>query len=53
MKIVLVNVEIQLHQVLQPDKSFTVASADLEWFGPSVSHEILQIFLQFCGVSQV
>lgn len=49
----LINVEIQLHQVLQPDKSFTVASADLEWFGPSVSHEIVQIFLQFCGVSQV
>ncbi|CAF1473044.1 unnamed protein product [Rotaria sordida] len=49
----LINTEIQLHQVLHPDVSFTVVSADLEWFGPSVSHEIVQIFLQYCGMSQI
>ncbi|CAF3909533.1 unnamed protein product [Adineta steineri] len=49
----LINVEIQLHQVLHPDTSFTVVSADLEWFGPSIPHEIILIFLEFCGVSQI
>ena len=47
------NTEIQLHQVLHPNRSFTVVSADLEWFGPSISHEIVHIFLEFCGISQV
>ncbi|CAF1435650.1 unnamed protein product [Rotaria sp. Silwood1] len=49
----LINVEIHLHKILQPNASFTVVSADLEWFGPSISHEIVQIFLEFCGVSQI
>ncbi|CAF2914653.1 unnamed protein product [Rotaria sp. Silwood2] len=47
------NVEIQLHQVLYPDLPFTVACADLEWFGPSISHECLQPFLELCGVPKV
>ncbi|CAF4406027.1 unnamed protein product, partial [Rotaria sp. Silwood2] len=45
--------KIQLHKILQPNVPFTVVSADLEWFGPSISHEIVQIFLEFCGVSQI
>ncbi|CAF1210765.1 unnamed protein product [Rotaria sordida] len=49
----LINVEIQLHKILQPNKPFTVVSADLEWFGPSISHEIIHIFLEFCGISQI
>ncbi|CAF3184569.1 unnamed protein product [Rotaria sp. Silwood2] len=49
----LINVEIQLHKILQPNAPFTVVSADLEWFEPSISHEIVQIFLEFCGVSQI
>lgn len=49
----LINVEIQLHRVLKPDTPFTVVSADLEWFGPSVSHEIVQILLEFCGVPKL
>jgi hypothetical protein len=49
----LINVEIQLHQVLKPDASFSVVSTDLEWFGLSISHDIIQIFLQFCGMPQI
>ncbi|CAF1162680.1 unnamed protein product [Rotaria sordida] len=49
----LINVEIQLHKILQPNIPFTVVSADLEWFGPSISHEIIHIFLEFCGISQI
>ncbi|CAF2813795.1 unnamed protein product [Rotaria sp. Silwood2] len=49
----LINVEIQLHKILQPNAPFTVVSADLEWFGPSISHEIVHIFLEFCGMSQI
>ncbi|CAF0820848.1 unnamed protein product [Adineta ricciae] len=49
----LVNVEIQLHQVVRPNLPFNVVTTDLEWFGPSISHEIIQIFLQACGISQI
>ncbi|UJR08603.1 hypothetical protein I4U23_012862 [Adineta vaga] len=49
----IINVEIQLHQVLRPTVPFTVVTTDLEWFGPSISHEIIQIFLESCGMPQI
>jgi hypothetical protein len=49
----LINVEIQLHQTLHPDSPFSVMCADLEWFGPSIPHKIIQIFLDVCGMPQV
>jgi hypothetical protein len=49
----LINVEIQLHQTLHPDSPFSVMCADLEWFGPSLPHKIIQIFLDVCGMPQV
>ncbi|CAF1434326.1 unnamed protein product [Didymodactylos carnosus] len=49
----LVNVEIQLHQQLRPQQPFTVVCADMEWFGPSISHEVVQILLEVCGIPRI
>ena len=49
----LINTEIQLHQTIHPSDPFTVMCADFEWFGPSVAHKTIRIFLDVCGVSNI
>jgi hypothetical protein len=49
----LINVEMQLHQTIHPNNSFSVVCADLEWFGPSIPHKIVLIFLDRCGMPRI
>ena len=49
----LINTEIQLHQTIHPNSPFIVMCADLEWFGPSIPHKIIQILFDVCGMPQI
>ncbi|KAJ3122530.1 hypothetical protein HK098_002756 [Nowakowskiella sp. JEL0407] len=42
-----------MSQVANPTSELTVVSADLEWFGPSLSHEILLETMKFAGASEI
>jgi hypothetical protein len=44
---------MQLHQTIHPNNSFSVVCADLEWFGPSIPHKIVLIFLDMCGMPRI
>ncbi|KAK9761073.1 hypothetical protein K7432_014290 [Basidiobolus ranarum] len=49
----LMNVEARLHQTLKPDQGFTIVRSDFEWFGPSIPHQVIQVFLEFFGVPKI
>ncbi|KAK9708845.1 hypothetical protein K7432_009384 [Basidiobolus ranarum] len=49
----LMNVEARLHQTLKPDQGFTIVGSDFEWFGPSIPHSVILIFLEFFGVPKI
>mmetsp|Transcript_16578 Transcript_16578/g.28743 ORF Transcript_16578/g.28743 Transcript_16578/m.28743 type:complete len:819 (-) Transcript_16578:463-2919(-) len=42
--------EARLHEVLYPSQPFTVVRTDLEWFGPSLSHDAIRVLMEFFGV---
>ncbi|KAJ1554660.1 hypothetical protein HK096_002501, partial [Nowakowskiella sp. JEL0078] len=44
--------ECNYAQNVNPKSEFTVVSADLEWFGPSLSHSILLETLRFSGIPE-
>ncbi|CAF3675915.1 unnamed protein product [Rotaria socialis] len=49
----LINTEVQLSQILKPNTPFTVVTGDPEWFGSSVPHEIIRVFLKLCDMPEV
>ncbi|CAM4872216.1 unnamed protein product [Rotaria socialis] len=48
----LINTEVQLSQILKPNTPFTVVTGDPEWFGSSVPHEIIRVFLKLCDMPE-
>ncbi|KAJ3069550.1 hypothetical protein HK102_006905, partial [Quaeritorhiza haematococci] len=49
----LVNVEAKLHQAAYPNQPFTVVRTDLQWFGPSIPHDVILTIMKFFNVPKV